>query len=210
MFRAEIWKISEFLTENFHCFGGKIFSIFEKACFRNVCKNSRNLGPSFPKLNKLISSQNVKCSNKYNIKFTGIFPEKMWVAFANAKIFFFSKNISIYAIFNDQSFNDTLTNDIVSFEQLGPDHCAHLHSPIKSFSVHLCILQYAVILLENWIPWSVCEPMHAIQRFCCLRIPWRPIFADNCTRPVFCCFYKAKQTNKNVCVLDNPTLPNFF
>ena len=34
--------------------------------------------------------------------------------------FFFSKNISIYAIFNDQSFNDTLTNDIVSFEQLDP------------------------------------------------------------------------------------------
>ena len=24
--------------------------------------------------------------------------------------------------FNDQSFNDTLTNDIVSFEQLGPGH----------------------------------------------------------------------------------------
>ena len=37
---------------------------------------------------------------------------------------FFSKNISVYAIFNDQSFNDTLINDIVSFEQLGPDsHC---------------------------------------------------------------------------------------
>ena len=32
----------------------------------------------------------------------------------------FSKNISIYAIFNDQSFNDTLSNHIVSFEQLGP------------------------------------------------------------------------------------------
>ena len=30
--------------------------------------------------------------------------------------FFFSKNIRI-----DQSFNDTLANDIVSFEQLGPD-----------------------------------------------------------------------------------------
>ena len=40
----------------------------------------------------------------------------MWVAFANAKVthIFFSKNISIYAIFNDQSFNDTLTNDIFS------------------------------------------------------------------------------------------------
>ena len=36
----------------------------------------------------------------------------MWVAFAN---------VSRYAIFNDQSFNDTLTKDVVSFEQLGPD-----------------------------------------------------------------------------------------
>ena len=48
----------------------------------------------------------------------------MWIAFANAKaahIFFFQKNISIFAIFNDQSFNDTLTNDIVSFKQLGPE-----------------------------------------------------------------------------------------
>ena len=34
----------------------------------------------------------------------------------------FSKNISIYAIFYNQSFNDTLTNDIVSFEQLGPGY----------------------------------------------------------------------------------------
>ena len=33
----------------------------------------------------------------------------------------FSKNIRVYAIFNDQSLNDTLTNDIVSFEQLGPE-----------------------------------------------------------------------------------------
>ena len=32
---------------------------------------------------------------------------------------FFSKNISISAICNDQHFNDTLTNNIVSFEQLG-------------------------------------------------------------------------------------------
>ena len=35
---------------------------------------------------------------------------------------FFSKNISIYAIFDDQNFNDLLTNDIVSFEQLGSQH----------------------------------------------------------------------------------------
>ena len=35
--------------------------------------------------------------------------------------FLFSKNIIVFAIFNDQSFNDLLTNDIVNFEQLGPD-----------------------------------------------------------------------------------------
>ena len=51
----------------------------------------------------------------------------MWVAFALAKAthIFFSKNVSIYAIFDDQRFNDTLTNDIVSFEQLGPEVLAN-------------------------------------------------------------------------------------
>ena len=34
---------------------------------------------------------------------------------------FFSKNTSTYAIFNDQIFSDILTNDMVSFEQLGPE-----------------------------------------------------------------------------------------
>ena len=33
---------------------------------------------------------------------------------------FLSKNISMFCIFNDQNFNDTLTNDIISFEHLGP------------------------------------------------------------------------------------------
>ena len=35
-------------------------------------------------------------------------------------VLLFSKHISMCAIFNVQSFNDTLTNDIVSFEQLSP------------------------------------------------------------------------------------------
>ena len=43
---------------------------------------------------------------------------------------FFSKNISVYAIFNDQSFNDMLANDIVSFEQLDPSNL--LLNPNKS------------------------------------------------------------------------------
>ena len=45
---------------------------------------------------------------------------------------FFSKNISVYAIFNDQRFNDTLTYDIVSFEQLGPNHLIYHFTCIES------------------------------------------------------------------------------
>ena len=41
--------------------------------------------------------------------------------------FFLPKNIRVYAIFNDQSFNDTSTNDIVSFEQLGPGVFKHIN-----------------------------------------------------------------------------------
>ena len=39
----------------------------------------------------------------------------------NVSNFFFSKNISVQALLNNQIFNNTLTNDIVSFEQLGPE-----------------------------------------------------------------------------------------
>ena len=55
----------------------------------------------------------------------------MRAVFANAKAthIFFSKDISVHAIFNDQSFNDTLTNNIISFEQLGPG--------LKNFDVKL-------------------------------------------------------------------------
>ena len=46
----------------------------------------------------------------------------MWVAFANAKAtHIFSANISAYMLYlMIQVFIDSLTNDIVSFEQLGP------------------------------------------------------------------------------------------
>ena len=74
----------------------------------------------------------------------------MWVAFANAKSYshFFSKNISVYAVFNDYSFNDTLTNDMFSFEQLGPKMYTKIMSAeilpsMQSFNIHVhvyCLL----------------------------------------------------------------------
>ena len=38
---------------------------------------------------------------------------------------FFSINIRVYATVNDQSLNDMLTNDTVSFEQMGPNGLVH-------------------------------------------------------------------------------------
>ena len=46
----------------------------------------------------------------------------MWVAFANAKAtHIFSAKMLAYMPYLTISFNDTLTNDIVSFEQLGSE-----------------------------------------------------------------------------------------
>ena len=70
------------------------------------------------------------------VSLKSLFVVKTWtvlVRISNSQVFcwknvsgFCSKNISVYAIFNDhifndQSFNDILTNDIISFEQLCPE-----------------------------------------------------------------------------------------
>ena len=45
----------------------------------------------------------------------------MWVAFAVQKLLtFFSKTFQHICVSLDVNFNESLTNDVVSFEQLGP------------------------------------------------------------------------------------------
>ena len=44
----------------------------------------------------------------------------MLVAFVDAKATHISSAKTLCAIFNDQRFNDTLTNNLIRFEQLGP------------------------------------------------------------------------------------------
>ena len=66
---------------------------------------------------------------------------------------FFSKNISVYATFNDQSFKDRLTNDIISFEQLGPDK-KHLSHSVRKYTfghVHQVMIQISLCI---WAVWS--------------------------------------------------------
>ena len=47
----------------------------------------------------------------------------MWVAFALQKLLIFSaKKFQHICVSLDVNFNESLTNDVVSFEQLGPGH----------------------------------------------------------------------------------------
>ena len=109
----------------------KFYCIYSKHC--------RVLGPVVQSVVSLTSSLVVKMLTVLvsTIPKSRVFLLKMWVAFANAKAtHIFSKNISIYAIFNDQSFNDTLINDIVSFEQLSSgQYGLSSSSPTTSFDL---------------------------------------------------------------------------
>ena len=73
---------------------------------------------------------------------------------ASATHIFFSKNIIVYAIFNDQSFNNTLTKDIISFVQLGPVH-------IFSAEVALLTEESDVIALIFLCVYCIYQPINS-------------------------------------------------
>ena len=81
-----------------------------------------NQGPVVQSVVSLTSSLVVKLLTVLvsTISNSQVFLLKKVSSFCQCKSYshFLSKNVSEYAIFNDQSFNDTLNNDIVSFEQL--------------------------------------------------------------------------------------------
>ena len=83
-------------------------------------------GPSCSKrryLNKLVKGHFVNCFSGFNIQYSDIFCWKMWVAVALQKLLtFFSKKFQHICVSLDVNFNESLTNDVVSFEQLGPDY----------------------------------------------------------------------------------------
>ena len=62
--------------------------------------------------------------------------------------YFFSKTISVYAIFNHQSFNDMLTNDIISFEQLGRGASSPLNFPNNKYQTANCLKKKDMIKVK--------------------------------------------------------------
>ena len=91
-----------------------------------VWRNKTNIRAQLFKASSALTSSSVVkiltvLGSTISNSLTGIFAEKNASNFCKCKSYshFFSKNISINAIFNDQSFNDTLTR--YSFELLAPE-----------------------------------------------------------------------------------------
>ena len=81
------------------------------------------LGPALQSIVSLTSSLVVKMLTVLVRTISNsqvFFAEKNVSSFCKCKSYshFSSKNISLCAVFDDQRFNDTLTNDIISFEQI--------------------------------------------------------------------------------------------
>ena len=62
---------------------------------------------------------------------------------------YLSKNISIYAIFDGQSFNDRLTNNIVSFEQMCPPDDDNVYFAKNGIDAHILFLK--ILFLKSVI-----------------------------------------------------------
>ena len=88
---------------------------------------------------------------------------------------FFSKNISIYAIFNDQSFNDTLTNNIVSFEQMGPEYFSQMSRNVRKHLLTCAANKYSYQpghprSLISFYCWYEVTTHHCLSKMCPLTI----------------------------------------
>ena len=80
----------------------------------------------------------------YNILI--FFAEKMWVASAH----FFSKKFQHICVSLDVNFNESLTNDIISFEQLGPEFSdTSLGSHMGSFNTYLALGKFSRQLIDD-------------------------------------------------------------
>ena len=60
----------------------------------------------------------------------------------------------MYAIFNGQSFNDTLTNEIVTFEQLGPDIFGYIANASRIYPKRSEMLYSFIFYLNTDCRWT--------------------------------------------------------
>ena len=130
--------------------------------------NSRDLGPVVQSVVSLTSSLRVisltvLADSIYNILI--FFAEKMWVAFALQKLLtFFSKKFQHICVSLDVNFNESLTNDAVSFEQPGQDQTPH--SAASDLGLHCLPITFLAVSRSQWVNGSdIFETMKICSRY---------------------------------------------
>ena len=122
-----IWHFMQIVSreDNLHEMTNPVFSEKIRKMFQYVACWKFYPGSSFQSIVSLMSSIVVKMLIVLVSTITNsqVFLLKSVSSFCKCKSYphFFSKNIGIYAIFDNQQFNDMLTNDTVSFGQLVPE-----------------------------------------------------------------------------------------
>ena len=105
-------------------------SVLSDWLYRMLSKSLTKSGPSYSKrrkLNKLVKGHFVNCFSGFNTQYSDIFCLKNVSSFCTAKgtHIFFSKKFQHICVSLDVNFNELLTNNVVSFEQLGPGQVAY-------------------------------------------------------------------------------------
>ena len=95
-----------------------------------------------------------KKKKKKNIQYSDIFCWKNVSSFCKSYSHFFSKKFQHICVSLDVNFNESLTNDIVSFEQLGPALCT-CHEG-KIFSWHGSIQCVCMKFCWVWLYMKLC------------------------------------------------------
>ena len=90
----------------------------------------------------------------------------MWVAFALQKLLtFFSKKFHHICISLDVNFNESLTNNVVSFEQLGPEELSPLFSSVRQNNqwneTNYKVLHFVDYRVNSWVDERTDGNLHA-------------------------------------------------
>ena len=104
---------------------------------------------------------------------------------------FFSKNFQHICVLLDIHFNESLTNDIVSFEQLGPDYFALCCYDMNALFAYLFFLLVALLGYVLWL-W------HFLVIFPSLKNTWHDLLSDPPTYSVIVVLHLCmKDANKD-------------
>ena len=119
-------------------------------------------------LNELVKGHFVNCFSRFNTQYSDIFCWKNVSSFCTAKAthIFFSKKFQHICVSLDVNFNESLTIDVISFEQLGPGRGFRIALPINMQQFRSVISSVQSNQSLCWVFWIVHIPVNTLIGLC--------------------------------------------